>query len=211
MLSAAALTTFSACDDEENTPQETDGGLKVITEIVTDGNVIGNGDQEVVFKGKQTIAKGTYVLKGWVYVADDSELTIEPGTVIRGDKQTKAALIVERGGKIFAEGTANEPIVFTSNEAAGQRRPGDWGGLILCGNAVNNQREQQIEGGPRSFHGGNNDADNSGVLKYVRIEFAGYPFEKDKEINGLTLGSIQSIMCRFLIATTTRLNGSAVR
>ena len=58
MLSAAALTTFSACDDEENTPQETDGGLKVITEIVTDGNVIGNGDQEVVFKGKQTIAKG---------------------------------------------------------------------------------------------------------------------------------------------------------
>ena len=191
ILSAMALTTFTACNDDENTPEpETDGGLKVITEIVTDGNVIGNGDQEVVFKGKQTIAKGTYVLKGWVYVADGSELTIEPGTVIRGDKQTKAALIVERGGKIFAEGTANEPIVFTSNEAAGQRRPGDWGGLILCGNAVNNQREQQIEGGPRSFHGGNNDDDNSGVLKYVRIEFAGYPFEKDKEINGLTLGSI---------------------
>ena len=124
MLSAAALTTFSACDDEENTPQETDGGLKVITEIVTDGNVIGNGDQEVVFKGKQTIAKGTYVLKGWVYVADGSELTIEPGTVIRGDKQTKAALIVERGGKIFAEGTEEEYKAFLKKHRKELKRLG---------------------------------------------------------------------------------------
>lgn len=156
------------------------------------GTQIGNGDQEFVFTGKQTIKKGTYILKGWVYIADGAELTIEPGTVIKGDKQTKASLIAERGGKLIAQGTATEPIVFTSEEAKGNRRPGDWGGIILCGKAKNNKSEMQIEGGPRTKHGGNDDADNSGVLSYVRIEFAGYPFQTDQEINGLTLGSVGS-------------------
>ena len=156
------------------------------------GTQIGNGDQEFVFTGKQTIKKGTYILKGWVYIADGAELTIEPGTVIKGDKQTKASLIAERGGKLIAQGTATEPIVFTSEEAKGNRRPGDWGGIIICGKAKNNKSEMQIEGGPRTKHGGNDDADNSGVLSYVRIEFAGYPFQTDQEINGLTLGSVGS-------------------
>ncbi len=70
------------------------------------GTEIGNGDQEFVFTGKQTLKKGTYLLKGWVYIADGAELTIEPGTIIKGDKQTKAALIAERGGKLIAKGTA---------------------------------------------------------------------------------------------------------
>lgn len=176
-----------------------DGGITACDNLLfTDGEEdpngteIGNGDQEFVFKGTQTLKKGTYLLKGWVYIADGAELTIEPGTVIKGDKQTKASLIVERGGKLMAEGTADEPIVFTSEQPAGSRKPGDWGGVILCGKARNNQTEQQIEGGPRSKHGGDDDADNSGVLSYVRIEFAGYPFEQDKEINGLTLGSVGS-------------------
>lgn len=82
--------------------------------------------------------------------------------------------------------------MFTSEEAKGNRRPGDWGGIILCGKAKNNKSEMQIEGGPRTKHGGNDDADNSGVLSYVRIEFAGYPFQTDQEINGLTLGSVGS-------------------
>jgi hypothetical protein len=125
-----------------------------------------------------------------VYIADGAELTIEPGTVIKGDKQTKAAIIAERGGKLIAQGTMSEPIVFTSAQPKGSRKPGDWGGVILCGRAKNNATEQQIEGGPRTKHGGTNDDDNSGVLSYVRIEFAGYPFQKDKEINGLTLGSV---------------------
>ena len=191
-MAIAIMTGFASCDDNGGNEPETDGGLKVITDILSEGNVIGNGDQEVVFKGTQTLTKGTYVLKGWVYVAEGSQLTIEPGTVIKGDKATKAALIVERGAKLIAEGTQNEPIVFTSAQPAGQRRPGDWGGVILCGKAKNNQKQMQIEGGPRSFHGGDDDADNSGVLKYVRIEFAGYPFDTDKEINGLTLGSVGS-------------------
>lgn len=156
------------------------------------GTVIGDGEKEMVFKGKQTLKKGTYLLKGWIYVANGSELTIEPGTIIKGDKETQASLIVEPGGKLIAQGTKEAPIVFTSEQPQGQRKPGDWGGLIICGNAKNNQGVQQIEGGPRTKHGGDNDADNSGVLSYVRVEFAGYPFQKDKEINGITFGSVGS-------------------
>ena len=76
------------------------------------------------------------MLKGWVYIADGAELTIEPGTVIKGDKDTKAALIAEPGGKLIAKGTQTSPIVFTSEMAAGSRKPGDWGGIILCGMAT---------------------------------------------------------------------------
>lgn len=206
----AMAFTMSACSsDDENadTPQSgvnwtTNGGLKACDHLLftadgdanvnDNGTQIGNGDQEFVFTGKQTLKKGTYILKGWVYIADGAELTIEPGTIIKGDKQTKASLIAERGGKLIAQGTATEPIVFTSEEAKGNRRPGDWGGIILCGKAKNNKSEIQIEGGPRTKHGGNDDADNSGVLSYVRIEFAGYPFQTDQEINGLTLGSVGS-------------------
>ncbi|BCS84806.1 hypothetical protein prwr041_06990 [Prevotella herbatica] len=175
----------------------TDGGLKACDHILfskgkedANGIEIGNGDQEFVFTGKQTLKKGTYVLNGWVYIGNGAQLTIEPGTIIKGDKDSKAALIVERGGKLIAKGTADAPIIFTSEQAKGSRKPGDWGGIILCGKAKNNQNEMQIEGGPRTKHGGNDDTDNSGILSYVRIEFAGYPFQKDKEINGLTFGSV---------------------
>ena len=196
LMGLATVGTFSACSDNDvpQTPQHSytdDHGLKAYDDILFgDGTQIGNGDNEVVFKGKQTLKKGTYTLKGWVYVADGAELTIEPGTIIKGDKDTKAALIVERGGKLHAQGTADAPIVFTSAQPKGQRKPGDWGGVILCGKAPHNAGEAQIEGGPRTKHGGNDAHDNSGELSYVRVEFAGYPFEKDKEINGITFGSV---------------------
>ena len=217
LMLAACISACSSDDDPVKNPDEPapkpdtpteekytwsdDNGIKACDHILfneadnsekIDGTQIGNGDAEFVFKGKQTVKKGTYLLKGWVYIADGAELTIEPGTVIKGDKQTKASLICERGGKLIAKGSASTPIVFTSEEAVGNRKPGDWGGIILCGKAKNNQQEMQIEGGPRTKHGGNDDADNSGILSYVRIEFAGYPFETDQEINGLTLGSIGS-------------------
>lgn len=210
---ALAGTMFTACSDDNNDDNKqttsavwtTDGGLracdhllftendKVDSKDVNDnGTQIGNGNQEFVFTGKQTLKKGVYVLKGWVYIADGAELTIEPGTIIKGDKGLKSALIAERGGKLIAQGTETQPIVFTSKKEPGERRPGDWGGVILCGKARTNATEQQIEGGPRTKHGGNDDADNSGVLSYVRIEFAGYPLKPDQEINGLTLGSVGS-------------------
>lgn len=154
---------------------------------------LGNGEKEYPFSGDATLdATKKYRLRGWVYITDGSSITIPAGTVIFGEKATMGALIVERGGKIHATGTADSPIVFTSEEAAGSRSPGDWGGIILCGYAKNNQTEMQIEGGPRSKHGGSDDSDSSGELQYVRIEFAGYPLQTDQEINGLTLGSVGS-------------------
>ncbi len=198
VLCTLFAAVLSGCKSGTNEPTDPDhnarevDGLIADDNLLYDNNTLGNGDDEFIFTGKQTLRKGTYLLKGWIYVADGAELTIEPGTVIKGDKETKAALIIERGGKLYAQGTATEPIVFTSAQAVGQRRPGDWGGLILCGRANNNQTEQQIEGGPRSKHGGNDNEDCSGVISYVRVEFAGFPFQTDKEINGITFGSIGS-------------------
>lgn len=134
-----------------------------------------------------------YLLTGFVYVEDGATLTIEPGTIIKADKPTKGSLIIKRGGKIMADGTASQPIVFTSNQAAGSRDRGDWGGIIICGKAPHNQpADPTVEGGPDAYYGGTDAADNSGVLRYVRIEFSGIAFQPNQEINGLTLGAVGS-------------------
>ncbi len=140
-------------------------------------------------------AKTTYKLYGWVYVRNGATLTIDPGVIIRGDKTSKSALIIERGAKLIANGTANEPIVFTSGESAGSRGYGDWGGIIICGYATTNHPggTGTIEGGVGSIFGGGatpNDDDNSGSIKYLRSEFSGYDFATNNEINGLTMGGV---------------------
>lgn len=118
-------------------------------------------------------------------------LTIEPGTIIFGDEATKGTLVIQRGGKIIAEGTAQNPIVFTSAAAPGERTPGDWGGVVICGRARNNEGPNvQLEGGYAAWHGGTNETDDSGILKYVRIEWAGIPINPNEEVNTLTLGSV---------------------
>ncbi len=129
-----------------------------------------------------------YLLKGYVYVTAGHTLTIDSGVIIKGDKDSKGSLIVERGAMIFANGTRNHPIVFTSNQPAGSRSYGDWGGVILCGQAPVNwtSGQGQVEGGPRSFYGGLNPNDNSGSMTYCRIEFGGVAFSPNNEINGLT-------------------------
>ena len=138
----------------------------------------------------------TYKIQGLVYVDSLATLTIEAGTVIRGDETVaNSSLVVQRGGKLIANGTSCNPIVFTSNKAAGSRAKADWGGVILLGRAKHNLGTQNaIEGiaqpNLRVFHGGTDDADNSGSLKYVRIEYGGYVFSPNNEINGLTFGSV---------------------
>lgn len=144
-----------------------------------------------------TTWSGVITLQNKVYVKNNAVLTIAPGTIIRCDKLTQATLIITRGAKIMAEGTVSNPIVFTSGEAAGNRSEGDWGGLILLGLARNNQPGgvANIEGivpTTDTQFGGNFDTDNSGVLKYVRVEFAGIPLQPNKEINGITFGSVGS-------------------
>jgi hypothetical protein len=157
-------------------------------------------DDEIIVDPSETILSGTltedktltsdkiWTLKGYVYVPEGVTLTIEPGTVIESDISEKGALTIERGGKIMAEGTASEPIVFTSGSDFPQS--GDWGGIVILGRATTNQGEPTIEGGIGRQYGGTNDDDNSGVLKYVRIEYAGIAAFANSEVNALTLGGV---------------------
>lgn len=138
-----------------------------------------------------------YRLNGFVRVAAGARLNIEPGTLIIGDRQSKGTLIVQMGGQIFAEGTATNPIIMTSENPPGFREPGDWGGLVICGRAPNNVtavtgQPVELEGGYGAFHGGNIPNDNSGILRYVRIEYAGIPINPNEEVNSLTMGSVGS-------------------
>jgi hypothetical protein len=148
-----------------------------------------------------TLNAGTkYIMKGFVYVKAPATITIPAGTIIYGDKSTTGTLIIERGGKINAVGTAAQPIVFTSRIAPGLRGPGDWGGVIVLGkatiNTVSGADTAAIEGLPVStapaYYGGNDDNDNSGIMQYVRIEFPGINLSgiSGNEINGLTMGGV---------------------
>ncbi len=147
----------------------------------------------------------TYLLSGTVAVASGNTLTILPGTVIRGDKTSKACLIITKGAQINAQGTVTSPIVFTSNEST--RNPADWGGIVILGNGIVNTacstcptspNTNNIEGFatifPEIAYGGNNNADNSGILSYCRIEFAGVALSTtpNSELNGLTMGGVGS-------------------
>lgn len=151
-----------------------------------------------------------YLLRGFIVVAAGGKLVIPAGTIIRcqadvnSSPKNYASIVVERGGKIEVNGTESRPVVFTSNKAVGQRERGDWGGILLAGRAYHNLANAtfdnvQMEGfnnvtfdATLAKFGGDNAQDNSGILKYVRIEFAGLAFEANKEINGLTLGAVGS-------------------
>jgi hypothetical protein len=130
-----------------------------------------------------------YVLTGLYYVDSLYSITIPAGTVIKGD--TAATLIVKRGATIQARGTSVAPIVFTSRKAPGSRDKGDWGGIIILGKAPVNKVEPLIEGGIiGGSYGGNDPNHSSGVFAYVRIEFCGYRYQLNNEVNGLTHGGV---------------------
>jgi hypothetical protein len=192
VIVALSLTVLNSCKKDENNDDTTNGNIVNFTvTTLPDGTVQleGNSNQNYTLDSSKT-----YLIKGFVYVEEGATLTVQPGTTIKGDKTTKGTLIIKRGGKILANGTSANPIIFTSAQAVGTRNPGDWGGIIICGKAPINLPggEGQIEGGPDALYGGTNSSDNSGILKYVRIEYAGIPFQPNQEINGLTLGGVGS-------------------
>jgi hypothetical protein len=134
-----------------------------------------------------------WTLKGYVYITNGSKLVIQPGTKIISDIAEKGALVIERGAQIIAEGTPTKPIVFTSGKPDGEKAPGDWGGIVILGLAPTNRTTYPtIEGGIGRVYGGELPNDNSGVLKYVRIEYAGVAALPNSEINALTLGAVGS-------------------
>jgi hypothetical protein len=139
--------------------------------------------------------KNTYLLMNVVYVTNNATLTIEPGTIIRGDFDTCGTLVVAQGSKIIAEGTVTDPIVFTSNKNASERKPGDWGGLVILGDAPVNKYggigTLDFNLNPKyNVYGGHNAESNSGILKYLRIEFSGRKLNALKELNGLSLAGV---------------------
>ncbi len=136
-----------------------------------------------------------YILKNYVRVSCGATLTIEPGTIIMAAAAPidTSCLIIEKGAQINANGTAALPIVFTSAKQVGTRNRGDWGGLVICGNAVNNQGVNvPLPGNFGAFHGGTNNHDNSGMLRFVRVEFAGMylGLGATNQIAGITLASV---------------------
>ncbi len=147
------------------------------------------------------VADNVYRLVGFRKVAAGATLTIQPGTRIEGDFNTVgSSLFILRGARIEANGTEQNPIVFTSSRAAGTRQPGDWGGLIIVGNGlINRSSPTNIEGTGTSadnplvnYAGGNDNADNSGTLRYVRVEFAGFGPAQDQELNSFTFAAVGS-------------------
>ncbi len=148
-----------------------------------------------------------YTISGFVHVLNGATLTIQPGTIIKGDYNVLgSSLMIMRGARINAVGTAALPIVFTSSRPVGQRQPGDWGGLIIVGNAPSNRGGVvNIEGSgtdgtaavsgrnyPVQYTGGNVATDNSGTLAYVRVEFSGYAPIQDQEFNSFTFAAVGS-------------------
>ncbi len=133
-----------------------------------------------------------WLLRGGVFIGDDDNevtLTVEPGTQIFGETSTRGMLVVRRGSKLMAEGTSDAPIVFTSSQEPGSRARGDWGGVVLNGRAPVNGCDtgvcESIGEGDTGVYGGDDEDDNSGVMKYVRIEYAGALISPDNELNGL--------------------------
>ncbi|MCG8409679.1 MAG: hypothetical protein MI739_00145 [Bacteroidales bacterium] len=209
ILLALFTIVFSSCDkDDDPTPvREISNMYKIGTTTYTTNketktvtiNDRGEGT------GTRTLSADTvWILEGFVFVANGQTLTIEPGTMIQGkpgQAENASALIVKQGGKIMAEGTAEKPIVFTGlgdtytgENGYMKQIQGLWGGLIILGKATtNNSVQKRIEGVPEeysAFYGGNNDNDNSGVLKYVSIRHGGTDIGAGNEINGLTLGGV---------------------
>jgi hypothetical protein len=176
--------------------------ITVLTVVFAGCRKTSNEDDVIIIKEPEEVsgdittsrtltADRVWILDGFVFVKNNAVLTIEPGTVIKAKVGQKSALVITQGSKIMAEGTAQKPIVFTSGKPVGQRAPGDWGGIILIGRATTNRTTPQaIEGGLGLTYGTEKiDNDNSGVLKYVRVEYAGIG-TNDSEINAVTFYAV---------------------
>lgn len=200
MLAYAAMSlAFIACDDDDDAKPEKPAENTVVSGLIEENQT--------------WTADKVYELSGRVIVTDGVTLTIEPGTIIKGqDGQgvNASALMIARGAKLNAVGTADKPIIFTSvnddiasGEKAGttltESDKGEWGGLVILGKApisFSGALEAQIEGVPAEealgLYGGNVPDDNSGTIKFVSIRHGGTEISGGSEINGLTLGGVGS-------------------
>lgn len=201
VLGSELTASISATDD-----QDLNSTAVLYTVTASTNELTGKLEEDM------TLEKGvSYLIKGQFIVTEGVTLTVEPGAIIRGDKVSKGVLIVKQGGILNAEGTLEEPIVFTSSKGVGDRDRGDWGGIIIIGNGYVNQSAQpKVEGltaptgEPETYFAYGtidaeqdevnlaNDEQSSGILKYVRIEYAGIELVPNSETNSLTLAAVGS-------------------
>ncbi len=190
LFALTAVLGLTSCKDEPTEPAGSTNTYAVTTETI-DGveysKVVGTINTDYTFS-----ASTNWLLSAGVFVKNGSTLTIEAGTTVKAaDDGTTPFLAISQGGKIMAEGTASNPIVFTTIKATPQ--PGDWGGIILNGYAPINVTGGTAEGeGGTGTYGGDQSDDNSGVLKYVRVEYAGRILGTDNELNGFAFQGVGS-------------------
>ena len=165
--------------------------------LVGDAYVVPGLDRPVrIIQGRftqpLTLTRDTYwVLRGAVFVGEPARLTVEAGTTVVGETATRGTLVIEQGAQIWADGTALAPIVMTSDQPIGFRNRGDWGGLVINGRApINIPGGLGIGEGSTGLYGGTNPNDNSGLLRFVRVEYAGIEFSPDNELNGIAFQGV---------------------
>lgn len=194
LMGLTTAVALGACSDDPTSPVVIAPGVAELTTDITTSRTL--------------YAETTYTIKGFVHVANGATLTIQPGTLIKGDYNTLgSSLFVLRGAKIIAQGTAAKPIVFTSSQPDGSRAPGDWGGLVIVGNGIVNRVTTggiEVEGTGTvtgtapgtnyrvTYDGGTTNTDNSGELTYVRVEYAGYAPSLNNELNSFTFAAVGS-------------------
>jgi hypothetical protein len=190
--SSRALSTSAELG--ENGGSEKGGDTR---QVIGPANTVAGLDKPVRvmhgrFTGDVHLTADTYwVLRGAVFIGAPGRIIIDPGTRVVGELATAGTLVIERGAQIIADGTAAAPIVFTSDQPIGQRGRGDWGGLIINGNApINLVGGVGIGEGGTGVYGGNDPDDTSGILRYVRVEFAGIEFSPDNELNGIAFQGV---------------------
>ena len=184
LLGSLAMIGLASCSKNDDPGKNPPVNPPAVTKMDVRGKIT---------KDTHWTADITYRLRGYVYVDNNATLTIDPGTKIVSNKDSAGVLIIYKGSKINAAGTADKPIVFTSAEA--DPKPGNFGGLVIVGSATGNGNHAVLEGGVDTEHqpfGGTNDADNSGVLQYVRIEYAGKAVNPGDEVNGLSMYTVGS-------------------
>lgn len=176
---AASSTILTSCeDDEDKTTTEVSGELE-------NGSTI-SGD----ITSNTTLAEGyEYKLSGGVHVKEGATLTIKPGAKITAiDDDTPDYILIEQGAKIDAQGTASNPIVMTSETPENK-----WGGIHICGkahtNAESGSGSSEIGG---AKYGGSDDKDNSGTLRYIRLEYTGFALDEEHEANGISFYGVGS-------------------
>lgn len=174
---------FLGCSDEDEGEGEDVNLPEPGSEVVLEGKITEDTKLSKDYK---------YLLRGPVFVEGGATLNIEAGTTIYGEGATIGTLIIARGSKINANGTASDPIVMTCDLPAGSRGRGKWGGLIINGNAPINVGVEAFGEGDTGAYGGSNPNDSSGILRYVRIEWAGIEFTPDNELNGIAFQGVGS-------------------